>query len=145
MHSLLQTSGNQIFILDTACFEHDYMCLNHITNLHADILITLDLAGFHIRTQAGEIALNMLPTKNLNLIWGNKPEYAAFLNKKLCLSMLFYDATGINYQLDQIYSNLLYYKSFYAIKPIVSTEADVNNNRKHFHEMWIDFLNDTLL
>lgn len=115
--------------LDIHTSNHE--CLQKIYKLTPDILITLDLAGFHFRTQAGEMALNMLPTKNINLIWGHKPEYAEFLSKKLSLSMLFYDVSGTDYQLPRHYPNMLYYKATYTLDT--------------FEELWTDFTKEVLL
>ncbi len=120
-----------ISILDINSEPYDYQCLSKIKELEPDVLITLDLAGFRFRTQAGEITFNMLPTKNLNLIWGNKPEYACFLNKKLSLSMLFYDISGINHHLTETYPNLLYYKDFASLDC--------------FPQIWSNFAKETLL
>lgn len=72
-------------------------------------IITLDLAGFELRTLTDECLLNMLPCKVCNIIWGNKTEYNTYLNGKLSLSMLFYDATGQDNNLPFLYPNMHYY------------------------------------
>lgn len=145
IQSTLQTLEYLVSRIDISTFQHDYECINQITNFGANVVITLDLSGFHIRTQAGEIALNMLPTKNMNIIWGHKPEYASFLNKKLSLSMLFYDVSGTDLNLAQVYPNMLYYRCTRTLRPLPITAADVNNNQKYFIETWNTFLKETLL
>lgn len=75
----------------------------------ADCILSLDLAGFELRTLTGECLLNMLPCKICNLLWGNKTEYTEYLSGKLSLSMLFYDATGKDNQLPLKYPNMRYY------------------------------------
>lgn len=127
----LSKQNHRVSIFDIDCEPYDYLCLGKIKALEPDVLITLDLAGFRFRTQAGEIAFNMLPTKNLNLIWSNKPEYSDFLVKKLSLSMLFYDVSGTDCKLPSIYPNLLYYKAFDSIN--------------HFPLIWEDFKAEALL
>ena len=77
--------------------------------LNPDLIISLDLSGFELRTLTGECLLNMLPCKVCNIIWGDKPEYSNYLSGKLSLSMLFYDATGIDNQLPSKYPNMRYY------------------------------------
>lgn len=111
----LRVQQHIVSVLDINSSTQDYQYIAEIKASQPDVLITLDLAGFLFRTQAGEIALNMLPTKNLNLIWGNRPEYAPLLSKKLSLSMLFYDVSGKDWQLPAIYPNLLYYEAFDSI------------------------------
>ena len=142
IHSVLQADKNIISILDLNSFKHDYECLHKIMEVQPNVLITLDLAGFGIRTQTGETALNMLPTKNLNLIWGNKLEYASFLNKKISLSMLFYDVAGIDNHLSQIYPNLLYYK---ALDKLPVAELNLPQTIKNFQHIWTDFVREALL
>lgn len=87
-----------------------------------DFIITLDLAGFELRTLTGECLLNMLPCKVCNIIWGNKPEYNAYLNGKISLSMLFYDASGQDNHLPSMYPNLRYY--YPTAKPFSTTPSD---------------------
>lgn len=140
--SCLRECQQHFYILDTNSEAYDHRCLAKIKKANPDILLTLDLAGFHIRTQAGENALNMLPTKNLNLVWGNKPEYAALLHKKISLSMLFYDVTGIDHHLPALYPDLLYYKVLGAIPP---EAPDSPQAREAFAQIWADFIREVLL
>ncbi len=127
----LESDGHTVTILNINSCVPDHECLHKIIELQPDVLITLDLAGFRFRTQAGEIALNMLPTKNLNLIWGNKPEYAPLLRKKLSLSMLFYDVSGADNRLTELYPNLLYYR--------------FSGTLDSFPQIWSDFTRDVQL
>lgn len=131
IQSTLKSDGHTATILDISFCMPDHKYLHKINELQPDVLITLDLAGFQFRTQAGEIALNMLPTKNLNLIWGNKPEYTPLLNKKLSLSMLFYDVSGTDSRLTELYPNLLYYRFSESIDS--------------FLQIWADFIREVLL
>ena len=142
IQSTLESDGHAVTILDISFCMPDHKYLQKINELQPDILITLDLAGFQFRTQAGEIALNMLLTKNLNLIWGNKPEYTPFLNKKLSLSMLFYDVSGMNHHLPALYSDLLYYKVLGAIPPEVPDSPQAKGS---FSQIWADFTREVLL
>ena len=142
IQSTLESDGHAVTILDISFCIPDHKYLQKINELQPDVLITLDLAGFQFRTQAGEIALNMLPTKILNLIWGNKPEYAGFLHKKISLSMLFYDVTGMNHHLPAIYLDLLYYKVLGVIPPEAS---DSTQAREAFAQIWADFTREVLL
>ena len=132
--SVLHESGHAFSILDIDSYKYDHHCLAQIEAFHPDVLITLDLAGFRFRTQTGENALNMYYTKNLNLIWGNKTEYALYLNKKISMSMLFYDATGEDNNLPAVYPNMLYYKALVEL-------TDANS----FQTIWNDFLTEALL
>lgn len=110
-----------------------------------DIIITLDLAGFELRTLTGECLLNMLPCKVCNIIWGNKPEYNAFLNGKISLSMIFYDATGQDNHLLSAYPNMHYYYS--TDKPVSTIPSgildDVTVNV--LQEILTHFKNEVLL
>lgn len=114
LSSIIQTAllqkGHSSSLLDINDFAYDHQCLSAISEHNPDVLITLDLSGFRFRTQSGENALNMLYTKNLNLVYGNRPEYAPFLSKKISLSMIFYDISGINHSLPKYYPNMLYYQ-----------------------------------
>lgn len=132
IQTALESGHHSLTILDADSYTQE--CLTELNTLQPDVLITLDLAGFHFRTQTGENALNMFCTKNLNLIWGNKPEYAPYLNKKLSMSMLFYDATGKDNQLPTFYPNMLYYKALNKL-----TDADA------FKAVWYDFTTEVLL
>ena len=125
INSLLNDTSHTVSTLDISAYARDHECLQKIHELAPD------LAGFQFRTQAGEMALNMLPTKNLNLIWGHKPEYAEFLSKKLSLSMLFYDISGTDYRLPNHYPNMLYYKVFESLNA--------------FPQLWDDFTQEVLL
>lgn len=145
IHSFLCKNGHSVCIIDINCEKYDHLCITKIQQLHPDILITLDLAGFHFRTQAGELALNMLLTKNLNLLWGNKSEYAPFLSKKLSLSMLFYDGTGTDNKLTQLYPNMLYYKVLGEIFCVPTSESTTLTNEKSFQQIWSDFIQEILL
>ncbi len=132
IQTALDSSHHSLTILDVDSYTHE--CLTELNTLQPDVLITLDLAGFHFRTQTGENALNMFCTKNLNLIWGSKPEYAPYLNKKISMSMLFYDATGKDNHLPTLYPNMLYYKALSKL-----TDADA------FKAIWNDFTTEVLL
>ena len=144
IQSTLQADNHAVSILDINTYKHDYECLNIIKELQPDVLITLDLSGFRFRTQAGETALNMLLTKNLNLVWGNKAEYASFFNKKISLSMLFYDATGTDHRLMTLYPNLPYYKALGPISCSTVSKSNAVINKEHFQEIWTDFLKNIL-
>lgn len=136
----LQAEAHTTTTIDISSSKQDQEYLEKINELQPDVLITLDLSGFHFRTQAGEITLNMLPTKNLNLVWGDKAEYAPLLTKKLSLSMLFYDATGENNHFPQLYPNLLYYK---PLAPLSC--APDSSNKEYFQQIWQDFTQEALL
>ncbi len=134
LKSTLSDDKYTVSIIDINAYKFDHLCLKDIENIHPDILITLDLSGYGFRTQTGENALNMLYTKNLNLIWGNKPEYAPFLTKKISMSMLFYDVSGRDHHLPTHYPNMLYYK-------VVDRLTDETS----FQNIWTDFIAQTLL
>lgn len=139
----LANSAYAISTLDINSTQYPHQCLAKLNSMTPDILITLDLAGFHFRTQSGENALNMLYTKNLNLVWGNRPEYADYLNKKVSLSMLFYDATGKDYQLSLLFPNVLYYKAHPDY--LITQECNSATDSANFLAIWEDFLRETLL
>lgn len=145
LESVLSNPGYTISMLDINSEKFDYQCIAKIKSLNPNILITLDLSGFRFQTQSGENALNMLYTKNLNLIWGNKPEYASFLNKKISLSMQFYDASGKDCQLSQLFPNLLYYKTLGEISVTATSEQEISKNREVLKKIWQDFLKEVLL
>lgn len=110
-----------------------------------DTIITLDLAGFELKTLTGECLLNMLPCKVLNIIWGAKPEYSDYLSRKLSLSMLFYDATGEDNVLSSKYPDMRYY---YPTNHAIPT-AITNNNDQQITEtlqkIWTHFKSEVLL
>lgn len=143
INSTLSGASYTVQILDVNCTQYPHQCLAKLNSMEPDILITLDLAGFHFRTQSGENSLNMLYTKNLNLVWGNRPEYADYLNKKVSLSMLFYDATGKDYQLPTYYPNVLYYKA--CLDFLITQECNSASASAHFLTIWEDFLSEVLL
>lgn len=143
--SILNQQNHNTTILDINDSKFDHLCLAKLNFLAPDILITLDLSGFRFQTQSGENALNMLTTKNLNIIWGNRPEYTNFLNKKISLSMLFYDASGINNQLPQIFPYVLYYKALGKINITSEFVQHTSYNQEVFLAIWKDFLKEVLL
>lgn len=135
INNFLSTDYSGITTLDINDYKYDQECLSKIKELQPDVIVTLDLAGFRFRTQSGENALNMLTSKNLNLVWGDKPEYAEYLNKKISLSMIFYDATGVDHKLMEKYPNMLYYKAKWAL----------TKDMKSFQEIWDDFACEVFL
>lgn len=139
----LSNTDYTVQTLDINSTQYPHQCLAKLNSMNPDILITLDLAGFHFRTQSGENALNMLYTKNLNLVWGNRPEYADYLNKKVSLSMLFYDTTGKDYRLSTHYPNVLYYKTCPDF--LIAQECDSATDSSNFLAIWEDFLAEVLL
>lgn len=140
----LNNFNHTVSLLDIHSEPYDYLILKKIKELCPDVLITLDLAGFHFRTQAGENALNMLTTKNLNIIWGNKPEYALPLSRKISLSMLFYDAAGRNFSLPEHYPNMHYYKFSEKFYIDINSEKEPDCQTALFH-IWKDFTAEVLL
>lgn len=143
LEKVLSKKNHIVVQLDIDSYKYDHQCLAKLKELEPDILITLDLAGFRFRTQSGENALNMLFTKNLNIIWGNKSEYRPLLAKKISLSMLFYDASGLDCALSDIYPNLLYYKS----PGKLSANEDFLNTPEEklvFQKIWADFTKEAL-
>lgn len=140
--SILSDAGYSVQSLDISYTRYAHQCFAKLTAMEPDILITLDLAGFHFRTLTGENALNMLYTKNLNLVWGNRPEYADFLNKKVSLSMLFYDAAGRDCQLPTFFPNVLYYKA----RPDFTLHQTqcLSTDSEHFINIWKDFMAEIL-
>ena len=140
--SALSNTDYTVQTLDINSTQYPHQCLAKLNSMEPDILITLDLAGFHFRTQSGENALNMLYTKNLNLVWGNRPEYEDYLNKKVSLSMLFYDITGKDYHLSKYYPNVLYYKAHPDF--LITQECSSATDTSHFLNIWKDFLLDIL-
>lgn len=138
--SIFTTSQHIVKVLDVNSTQYPHQCLAKLTAMEPEFLITLDLAGFHFRTQSGENALNMLFTKNLNLVWGNPPEYTSFLTKKISLSMLFYDATGIDNKYHTLYPNVLYYKAQTDFQ--LSKGECLSTDKQHFQNIWEDFQNE---
>lgn len=112
-----------------------------------DLIITLDLAGFELRTVTGECLLNMLPCKTCNIIWGDKPAYKEYLTGKLSLAMLFYDATGKDNQLPAKYSYMRYY--YPTSEAIITTQAGSNASESQTVEVlqniWNHFTKEVLL
>ncbi len=143
--SALQQLAHSVTVLDINSEKYGHVCLARLKETNPDILITFDLAGFCFRTQSGENALNMLCTKNLNILWGNKPEYAPLLSKKISLSMLFYDASGTDSKLPLLYPNLLYYKVSSPIKQSAVSASDIAGNTNAFLSVWEDFTREVLL
>lgn len=141
---LLAKDRHSVSILDVSSHNRDSLYLQSIQKLSPDVLITLDLAGFHFRTQTKENALNMLPSKNLNLLWGNKEEYAPLLCGKISLSMLFYDVSGKNCHLPKHYPNLHYYKADKDFFMDVRT-PEPEGIQKAFRLIWKDFTGEVLL
>lgn len=132
IYTVLTQNNATLTMIDIDDYKFDHECLARIKELQPDVIITLDLAGFRFRTQSGENALNMLTSKNLNLVWGDKPEYAEFLNKKISLSMIFYDTTGMDHGLMEKYPNMLYYKAGW----------NLNNDLECFTKIWKNFLTE---
>ncbi len=135
IYTVLSKSDTVITTIDIDDYKFDHECLAKIKELQPDVIVTLDLAGFRFRTQSGENALNMLPGKNLNLVWGNKPEYAEYLSKKISLSMIFYDATGVDHGLSGKYPNMLYYK----------TVCELTKESESFQRIWEDFVTESVI
>lgn len=126
----LSSQNHTVSIVDINANAYDHNTLSQIKQFDPDVMITLDLAGFRFRSQSGECALNLLYSKNLNIIWGDKPEYALWLTGKLSLSMLFYDVSGKDNKLQKKYPNLLYYK------------WENENFPDNWDEIWNDFLKE---
>lgn len=152
INTILSKQAHTVSLLDINSEQYDHQCLAKLKALEPDVIITLDLAGFRFRTQSGENALNMLFSKNLNILWGNKPEYEPLLNKKISLSMLFYDASGIDHGLPRLYPNMLYYKvskplsvSFICDSKASINATEISQSETAFQYIWNDFLKEVLL
>lgn len=109
LNTIFSTNGSNAQTIDISVKTPMPELNRQLSSCSADILITLDLAGFELRTLTGECLLNMLPCKVCNILWGDKSEYNKYLTGKLSLSMLFYDATGIDNQLPAKYPDMRYY------------------------------------
>lgn len=109
LKTIFSTNGSNAQFIDISIKTPMSELSRQLSSLPADIIITLDLAGFELRTITGECLLNMLPCKVCNILWGDKPEYNKYLTGKLSLSMLFYDATGTDNQLLAKYPDMRYY------------------------------------
>lgn len=108
----LQCFSNYIFHqIDIELNTSDHQYFQQIQTLNPAIVITMDLAGFRFRTQLGRTSLNILPAKILNLVWGNKKEYAPFLSQNLSLSMHFFDCSQTPVNLMEHYPNINYYNA----------------------------------
>ena len=145
IQSYLKSRSHNVTILDIDSEKYDHQCFAQVKDANPDVVITLDLAGFRFRTQSGEIALNQLYSKNLNLIWGNKPEYSSYLNKKISLSMLFYDVAGTDCHLSDSYPNVLYYD---VAKPLLVSQAQPlspDKTQEVFSQIWSNFTTQVLL
>lgn len=136
----LAASGN-VATIDVNSFTYDHQCYSAIQDFQRTVLITLDLAGFCLRTQSGECALNLLHCKCLNFIWGEKPEYQSYLQGKLSLSMLFYDVSGEDHNLPERYPNMLYYHPSFTLLSSDPEPAMQNT----FMKIWQDFSCEVLL
>lgn len=139
--TVLTASGDVTTTIDMNSFAYDHQCFSAIQDFQPTVLITLDLAGFRLRTQSGECALNILHCKCLNFIWGNKPEYKTYLQGKLSLSMLFYDVSGEDHNLPKEYPNMLYYHPSFTLLPSDPEPAMQNA----FMKIWQDFSSEVLL
>lgn len=152
INATLIKHAHSVYLLDIDSEKYDYQCLAKLNAFEPDVIITLDLAGFRFRTQSGENALNMLFTKNLNILWGNRPEYEPLLNGKISLSMLFYDASGTDNGLPLLYPNMLYYKVMKPL-PVFSAPGSKaspelsgdSESTTAFLNIWYDFLKEVLL
>lgn len=145
LKSCLRQMKHDVSLLDINSAKYPHQCLQKLSSLQPDVTVTLDLAGFQFRTEAGENALNMLLTKNLNLVWGNRPEYAPFLSKKVSLSMLFYDVSQDSSFPADAYPNVLFVKAPGMMLPDCKTPEDETHNQNLFELIWKDFLEETLL
>lgn len=121
LNTIVSTNGSSAQVIDISVKTPMSKSSRQLSSLSADIIITLDLAGFELRTLTGECLLNMLPCKVCNILWGDKPEYNKYLTGKLSLSMLFYDATGVDYQLPSKYPNMRYYYPTSKVLDVQST------------------------
>lgn len=104
------SDNTDISIIDIDAYSYDHECLNEITEAYPDIVITLDLSGFRFMTQSWEPALNLLYSKNLNLLWQSPAKYTSLLTeKKVSLSMIFFDMKCQKESLTDLYPNVDYY------------------------------------
>ena len=123
-------------IIDIDSYSYDHICLKEISDSDPDVIITLDLAGFRFMTQSGEPALNMLYSKNLNLLWQSPSEYAPLLTgKKISLSMIFFDMKIQEESLTDIYPNIDYYKP--CEEELFSEEN--HSFEERFMKVWAEF------
>lgn len=147
LNTIVSSNGSNAQIIDTSDKTSLSGLSLQLSSHTPEIIITLDLAGFELRTLTGECLLNMLPCKICNIIWGNKPEYKNFLSGKLSLSMLFYDAAGKDNELPAQYPYLRYY---YPAAQGISTASNSNNEvAEEVYEtlqgMWEHFTKEVLL
>ena len=110
-----------------------------------DVIISLDLAGFELKTLTGECLFNTLPCKILNIISGDAPEYHAFLSKKLSLSMLFYDISGRDFHLSAKYPYMRYYYPLTKIVSAPMTDFQGIHSADMLLNIWNHFKKESLL
>lgn len=146
LETIVSSNGSNAQIIDITNKTSLSDLSIQLSALSPETVITLDLAGFELRTLTGECFLNTLPCKVCNIIWGDKSEYKDYLSGKLSLSMLFYDATANDNLLSVKYPYLRYY--YPTVRAISITYSNNNETLLQTYEtlqdVWMHFIREVL-
>jgi glycosyltransferase involved in cell wall biosynthesis len=90
-------------IIDISSGKEDCEYYEEIINKFPHLIITLDMAGFHFRTELDSPAYNTMSSRMLNIIFSPLKDYEMYLKDNLNFSMFFYtgDKKGMEYLLEK--------------------------------------------
>lgn len=107
LKELLTEEGNETFLVDMSDKESHFEQYRKIKSFGAEIILTMDLAGFELRTETGSITLNQLPCLMFHLLFHPVEDYGKVLQEPFNFSMFFYAAAdGDRMRLEQNYPNI---------------------------------------
>lgn len=136
--TFFQENNMKCTFLDSKRTQPGHVYMRKIELLDPDFLVTLDLAGFWFKTQAGEVALNNLYCKQIHFLIKETGEYPLFLNKKLSISMFFYQMYPGN-----SWEDLPYLKKISGWNPMYGVPAAAEGNKCLIHTALADAWKET--
>lgn len=111
--SLEKLCRRALFDFELAFFSGDYEFQRDFDSSKYSLIITFDMAGFHLKTLTNNIWYNLLPLKQLHILTVSKNDLFDYLNKPLSISMFFYTTSEeIKNTLIKKHENIPWIKTF---------------------------------
>lgn len=100
-------AGNEYQVLDMACGKALHIIYQELQAARPDLVMTLDCAGFEMKTEMDSISLNKLTCRVAHLLFDAPYKYKNYLQEEFNLSHFFYFAvTSDLAKVQSMYPNL---------------------------------------
>lgn len=144
LNDLMQICSGEVYDMSDGC-EHNVR-YNQIAECRADVIITLDAAGFELRTGNDTLSLNSLYCRCAHILFGKIDSYGSDIKARQNLSMFTYISTRNN--LEEVSKQLrevpnIEYFCEYEYKS--SDENRLRENRENLSKWWEAFCKSAMV